>query len=56
MPIVNLFKEQNEITRKDVERVVGIKSTHAINILKERLNEGIVKKIGKGKNTRYIKK
>ena len=55
-PIVNLFKEQNEITRKDIERVMGIKSTHAINILKEMLDEGIIKKTGKGKNTRYIKK
>ncbi len=56
LPVVNLFKEQNEITRKDIERVMGIKSTHAINILKEMLDEGIIKKIGKGKNTRYIKK
>jgi len=56
LPIINLFKEQNEITRKDIERVMGIKSTHAINTIKEMIDEGIIKKIGKGKNTRYIKK
>ncbi len=56
LPVINLFKEQIKITRKDIERVMGIKSTHAINILKEMLDEGIIKKIGKGKNTRYIKK
>lgn len=46
LPIVNLFKKQNKITRKDVERIMGIKSTHAINTIKEMLNEGIIEKIG----------
>ncbi len=56
LSVVNLFKEQNEITRKDIERVMGIKSTHAINTINEMINKKIIKKTGKGKNTRYIKK
>ena len=55
-PIVNLFKEQKEITRKDIERIMEIKSTQAINTIKEMLDEEIIKKIGKGRNTRYIKR
>ena len=56
LPVANLFKERNEITRKDVEKFMKIKSTQAINILNEMLDEGIIEKIGIGKNTRYIKK
>lgn len=44
-----------EATRKDVENVMGIGTTHAINIIKEMINKDLIKKVGKGKKTRYIK-
>lgn len=35
LPIFKLFEKQKEITRSDVEEVLGIGTTHAINKLKE---------------------
>lgn len=55
LPILNLFTQQKEFTRKDVEDVMGIGTTHAINIIKEMINKDLIKKVGKGKKTRYIK-
>lgn len=54
-PLLNLFDRQITITRKDVEESMGIKTTHAINWLKELLDKGILLKVGKGKNTRYLR-
>ena len=54
-PLLNLFDRQITITRKDVEESMGIKTTHAINWLKDLLEKGILLKVGKGKNTRYLK-
>ena len=55
LPILNIFSQQKEFTRKDVEDVMGIGTTHAINTIKEMIDKNLIKKIGKGKNTRYIK-
>lgn len=54
-PVLNLFDKQREITRKDVERVMGIGTTHAINTLKEMLEKHYLIKVGGGRNTRYLK-
>lgn len=56
LPILNLFNQQKEFTRKDVEDIMGIGSTHAINTIKEMIDKSLIEKIGKGKKTRYIKK
>lgn len=56
LPILRLFENQKEITRRDVENVLGIGTTHAINILKEMLEKELVKKLGKGRLTRYMAK
>ncbi len=34
LPILRLFEKQKEITRSDVEKALGVGTTHAINILK----------------------
>ena len=56
LPILNLFTQQKEFTRKDVEDVMGIGTTHAINTIKEMIEKNLIKKVGKGKKTRYIRK
>ncbi len=45
LPILNLFEKQKEITRSDVEENLGVGTTHAINMLKEMLEEGLSKKL-----------
>lgn len=55
-PILSLFEKQKEITRSDVEDTLGIRTTHAINMLKEMLEKGLIKKVGNGRLTRYVVK
>lgn len=54
LPILKLFKNQKEITRADVEEILGIGTTHAINILKEMLEQDMLTKVGGGRQTRYV--
>lgn len=54
LPILQLFENQKEITRSDVEDILGIGTTHAINILKEMLEQELITKVGGGRQTRYV--
>lgn len=54
LPILRLFENQNEITRSDVEEILGSGTTHAINMLKEMQEKELILKIGNGKLTRYV--
>lgn len=56
LPILRLFEKQEEITRSDVERTLGVGTTHAINTLKEMLDKDLICKIGNGRLTRYTAK
>ncbi len=56
LPIIKLFENQSTITRGDVQEVLGIGMTHAINTIKEMLNLGLIKKIGNGRLTKYTPK
>lgn len=56
LPILRLFEKQKEITRSDVEEALGVGTTHAINMLKEMLKKGLIKKVGNGRLTRYVVK
>ncbi len=56
LPIFGLFERQKEITRSDVEEVLGVGTTHAINTLKEMLDKGLINKVGNGRLTRYVMK
>ena len=53
LPILRLFEKQKEITRSDVEEVLGVGTTHAVNTLKEMLSKDLIKKVGGGRLTRY---
>ncbi|MFA9466717.1 MAG: RNA-binding domain-containing protein [Velocimicrobium sp.] len=56
LPILRLYDNQKEITRSDVEEVLGSGTTHAINILKEMLDKDLILKVGNGRLTRYVQK
>lgn len=56
LPILRLFEKQKEITRRDVEEALGIGTTHAINMLREMLDKGLISKVGNGRLTRYVLK
>lgn len=56
LPVLQLFENQKEITRSDIEEILGIGTTHAINILKEMLEQGLITKVGGGRQTRYVMK
>ena len=56
LPVLNLFEKQKEITRHDVEEVLGSGTTHAINTLREMLNKHLIRKIGEGRLTKYMAK
>lgn len=49
LPILGLFKSEKEITRFDVENVLGIGTTYAINMLKEMQEKELIKKVGSGR-------
>lgn len=54
LPIRQLFENRKEITRSDVEEILEIRTTHAINMLKEMLEQGLITKVGGGRQTRYV--
>ncbi|MEF9922931.1 MAG: AAA family ATPase, partial [Anaerovoracaceae bacterium] len=54
LPILQLFENKREITRSDVEEILGVGTTHAINMLKEMLQQDLVIKVGGGRQTRYV--
>ena len=56
LPILGLFENKKEITRFDVEKALGIGTTHAINMLKEMQEKELITKVGSGRLTRYVVK
>ena len=56
LPILQLFEYKKEITRSDVETVLGSGTTHAINMVKEMLDKSLIEKVGNGRLTRYVRK
>lgn len=56
LPVLRLFEKQKEITRSDVEQVLGIGTTHAVNTLKDMLDKELIKKVSRGRLTKYVLK
>ena len=56
LPILGLFENKKEITRSDVEIALNIGTTHAINLIKEMLEKGLITKHGSGRKTTYVVK
>ena len=55
-PVLALFDHHNyrEITRADVEEVLGVGTTQAVNTLRDMLDEELIRKVGNGRLTRYV--
>lgn len=56
LTILRLFENHKEITRNDIEEALGVGTTHAVNTLKEMLEKEYIKKVGRGRLTRYVLK
>jgi ATP-dependent DNA helicase RecG len=56
LPVLRLFEKQKDITRNDVEEALGVGTTQAVNTLKEMLSKNLIKKVGRGRLTKYIMK
>lgn len=54
--ILDYISEYNEITLRDVQSLLNIKETRAYVIMKQLTDAGLVDKIGRGKNQKYIHK
>ena len=53
--IIDYLDNNVEITRKQAERLLDKEKTTTSNVLNKMISEKIIKKIGKGPNTKYIK-
>lgn len=53
--IIDYLDKNGEITRKQAERLLDKEKTTTSNVLNKMISEKIIKKIGKGPNTKYIK-
>lgn len=53
--ILNYIEKNKRITRKDAENILGIGQTMAGRVLKELIDDKVIRKVGKGANTVYVK-
>ena len=53
--IIDYLDKNVEITRKQAERLLDKEKTTTSNVLNKMISDKIIKKIGKGPNTKYIK-
>lgn len=51
--VMETLAQYGSITRSDVESVLGVGQTRAINVLKSMADAGYLVAVGKGKNTLY---
>ena len=56
VPVLKLFDKQRQITRSDVEEVLGVGTTYAVNTLKVMLDKNLIRKVGRGRLTKYVVK
>ena len=54
--IIDYLDKNGEITRKEAERLLNKEKTTTSNVLSKMISDKIIKKIGKGPNTKYIKR
>lgn len=52
-PIVQYIQTHRQATRKELEVLLHLGTTRTTTLIREMLEQGIIRKIGNGKNTRY---
>ena len=53
--LIEYINKNNHISRPEAERILGLKKTHTIEVLNNLISKKIIKRVGKGRNTIYIK-
>jgi ATP-dependent DNA helicase RecG len=53
--VIALLNKQGEIVRKDIEAALSISQAMAVRVLRGLLDKGIIRAVGGGKKTRYVK-
>ena len=53
--VMSMLEAQGTIVRSEVEQQLGISQASAIRLLKYMSDNGMIKRVGRGKSTRYIK-
>lgn len=53
--VVEMLKTNESITRKEVEGKLSLSQAAAVNLLKRLVIRGLIRPVGAGKNTRYIR-
>lgn len=52
--LINYIKKNKQINRIEAEKILDLKKTHTIEVLNTLIAKGIIRRIGKGRNTVYI--
>ena len=52
---MNILAARGSVVRSEVEQLLGISQASAIRLLKYMSDNGMIKRVGRGKSTRYIK-
>ena len=53
--VMNILAARGSVVRSEVEQLLGISQASAIRLLKYMSDNGMIKRVGSGKSTRYIK-
>lgn len=54
--IISFLQENDQITNKDVQELLGVKESRALKILRSLVEDGILEKCGKSRSSFYILK
>ena len=54
MNVIELAKEKGSVSRKEIEKLLGVSQSICGRLLKQKLMDGQIVQQGKGKNTCYV--
>ena len=54
--VLNSIRENGDISRREIEDLLGIKTVTAIRLLRRMQDQDLIVAIGQGRNTRYVLK
>ena len=54
--VLQLLNSQESISRKDIENALKVSQATAVLLLRNMLEEGMIERVGKGRNARYTKR
>ena len=51
--VLSLFEKKDSIVRKDVDDLLGVSQSTSSILLREMLDDGLIVKVGRGRNLKY---